>query len=155
MKVVKSMMRGTRKEPPMSKELEPCPTETHQVTMPTDKALEYLGALKDYANTKLPDPGFAIALSMAIGTMGRAATEANEALTTGFDVVDTQTGEYPDLQWIAINEDWAKGLIYCDMEGFAIDEDGNLVLMDECGNFAYPPAGRFQVVRRPPEGSVG
>ncbi|MBU5626499.1 hypothetical protein KQI82_06145 [Oscillibacter sp. MSJ-2] len=54
---------------------------THHVTMPTDKALEYLGALKDYANAKFPDPGFAIALSMAIGGMSRAATEANEALT--------------------------------------------------------------------------
>ena len=31
------------------------------------------------------------------------------------------------------------------MEGFAIQEDGTLVLMDECGNYAYCPKGRFSV----------
>ena len=32
-------------------------------------------------------------------------------------------------------------------EGWAIEEDGNLVLMDECGQFAYPPdPSRFKVV---------
>ena len=65
----------------MSKKLELRPTKTHHVTMPTNKALEYIAALKDYANAKLPDPGFAIALSMAINCMSRAASEAAEPLT--------------------------------------------------------------------------
>ena len=46
---------------------------------------------------------------------------------------------------IALNEDWAKHLCYCDMEGFAIQEDGTLILTDECGKFAYCPEGRFLV----------
>ena len=64
----------------------------------------------------------------------------------GFRVKDKKTGEYPDLEKLALEEDWAKGLIYCDMEGFALLEDGNLVLLDECGNFAYCPFDRFVVV---------
>lgn len=62
-----------------------------------------------------------------------------------FTVIDTKTGEYPDLWEIALKEDWAKDLMYCDMEGFAIEEDGTLLLLDECGKHAYCPEGRFKV----------
>ena len=89
-------------------------------------------------------PGEAI---RRIGTL----TQPNEPLVTGFDVVDTKTGEYPDLEKIALKEDWAKHLMYCDMEGFAIEEDGTLLLLDECGRQACCPVGRFEI-RRPPEG---
>ena len=78
-------------------------------------------------------------------------TQPNEPLVTGFDAVDTKTGEYPDLEKIALKEDWAKHLMYCDMEGFAIEEDGTLLLLDECGRQACCPVGRFEI-RRPPEG---
>ena len=63
-----------------------------------------------------------------------------------FTVIDVKTGEYPDLMNIALHEDWAKGLIYCDMEGFAIMEDGSLILMDECDNCRCCPVGRFEIV---------
>lgn len=63
-----------------------------------------------------------------------------------FEVWDNNTNSTPDLEGIALNEEWAKGLCYCDMEGFAILEDGSLVLLDECGNFAYCPPDRFTVV---------
>ena len=72
-------------------------------------------------------------------------TPPNEPLVTGFDVVDTKTGEYPELEKIALKEDWAKHLMYCDMEGFAIEEDGTLLLLDECGKQACCPAGRFEI----------
>ena len=32
------------------------------------------------------------------------------------------------------------------MKGFAIQEDGSLVLMNQCGGFEYCPGGRFGVV---------
>lgn len=54
-------------------------------------------------------------------------------------------GSEPDLERIALYEDWAKGLTYCDMEGFAVMEDGTLLLLDECGSYRYPPEGRFVV----------
>lgn len=63
-----------------------------------------------------------------------------------FTVIDNKTGKEADCEKIALTEEWAKGLIYCDMEGFALLEDGTLVLLDECGRFEYCPADRFTVV---------
>lgn len=78
-------------------------------------------------------------------------TPPNEWLTLEFDVVDTTTGKYPDWERIAREEAWAKGLVYCDMDGIAIQEDGSLILLDECGNCVLCPPDRFEI-RRPPEG---
>jgi len=65
--------------------------------------------------------------------------------SNGIEVFDKETGTYPDLEKIALEEDWAKGLCYCDMEGFALTEDGCLILCDECGRFAYCPPDRFTI----------
>ena len=62
-----------------------------------------------------------------------------------FKVIDNNTGKEADIGEIALKEDWAKGLVYCDMEGFAILDDGNLVLLDECGKYEYCPSERFSV----------
>lgn len=62
-----------------------------------------------------------------------------------FRVIDNRTGREADPYSIALHEDWAKHLVYCDMEGFAVMEDGSLILMDECGNLEYCPIGRFTV----------
>lgn len=78
-------------------------------------------------------------------------TQPNEPLTLEFDVLDTTTGKYPDWERIAREEVWAKGLVYCDMDGVAIREDGSLILLDECGNCVSCPPDRFEI-RRPPEG---
>lgn len=63
-----------------------------------------------------------------------------------FEVIDKTTGKSPDCEEIALREEWAKGLIYCDVDAFALMEDGSLILIDECGNFAYCPEDRFEVV---------
>jgi len=63
-----------------------------------------------------------------------------------FTVIDRTTGKAPDTWQIALHEEWAHSLMYSDMEGFAIQEDGTLVLMDECGNFCYCPPCRFDVI---------
>ena len=68
-----------------------------------------------------------------------------------FKVIDNNTGKEADICEIALKEDWAKDLIYCDMQGFAILDDGNLVLLDECGKYVYCPNGRFSVI---PENAV-
>ena len=36
-----------------------------------------------------------------------------------FTVIDLQTGKEADERETALHEEWAKGLMYCDMEGFA------------------------------------
>lgn len=65
-----------------------------------------------------------------------------------FDIIDKTTRQYPDTYEIARREEWAKHLVYCDIEGFAIEEDGTIVLLDECGNVAYCPDGRFLIVKK-------
>ena len=79
-------------------------------------------------------------------------TPPSEPLLLEFDVVDTTTGKYPDWERIGREESWAKGLVYCDMDGIAIREDGSLILLDECGNCVSCPPDRFEIRRRPPEG---
>lgn len=106
--------------------------------------------MKHHGIGKYPHLKLKEALDMAIA----ALSQPNEPLISGFDVIDTKTGEYPDLWVIALKEDWASGLMYCDMEGFAIEEDGTLLLLDECGKQAYCPEGRFKIVPRPPEGEA-
>jgi hypothetical protein len=62
-----------------------------------------------------------------------------------FWVLDKTTGKEADPYEIALKEEWAQDLIYCDMEGFAILEDGSLYLLDECGRYAYCDPVRFEV----------
>ena len=62
-----------------------------------------------------------------------------------FKVFDNLTNEEADPEEIAGHEDWAKNLMWMDMEGFAILEDGTLLLMDECGKFEYCPEDRFRI----------
>ena len=63
-----------------------------------------------------------------------------------FHVINKRTGKQPNLWLTARRCEWAKHLCYCDMEGFALQEDGTLVLMDECGKVAYPPHGKYEIV---------
>ena len=65
-----------------------------------------------------------------------------------FMVIDKQTGIAPDVEKIALTEDWARDLVYCDMEGFLIGEEGTLYLADECGNMHVCPEDRFTVIWR-------
>ena len=44
-----------------------------------------------------------------------------------FTVIDTKTGKEADEYEIALHEDWAKDLCYCDMDGWAIMDDGPLL----------------------------
>lgn len=63
-----------------------------------------------------------------------------------FRVIDTQTGEVPYVEKIVLNETWAKDLIYCDISGFVVDEEGSLLLMDDTGKVAYCPPDRFEII---------
>ena len=64
-----------------------------------------------------------------------------------FGVIDLETGGYPDVEKIARTEEWAKNLMYCDIDTFAVTEDGRLILIDDCNNIAYCPEGRFKIVK--------
>ena len=66
-----------------------------------------------------------------------------------FRVIDPKTGNEPIFDGNHIcKEKWFKesGLIPFDLDVFAITENGNLILIDDCNNIAYVPNGRFDVV---------
>lgn len=67
-----------------------------------------------------------------------------------FWVKDKETGKEAELYEIVLKSykegSWAKDLIYCDLEGWGIEDDGTLIVCDECGSFAYPPQERFEIV---------
>lgn len=60
-------------------------------------------------------------------------------------VRDNKTGVYPDVEEIVLKEDWAKNMIYRESDTFALTENGNLILLDECGHYAVCPRDRFSV----------
>ena len=62
-----------------------------------------------------------------------------------FKVIDNKTGKEPNLYKIC-REEWTDDLVTCDIDQFAVTEDGHLILMDDCGNFAYCPDGRFTAI---------
>lgn len=64
-----------------------------------------------------------------------------------FEVINSETGEIvkdEELEGICLTEDWAKYLIYCDIDGWYINQYGDLALLDECGNYAFPPK-KYQI----------
>jgi len=69
-------------------------------------------------------------------------------MTELYRVVHSASGAavtHKELEELALTEKWAKGLVYCDIDGFAVMADGVLVLLDECGSYAFPPDGLFRV----------
>lgn len=66
-----------------------------------------------------------------------------------FKVIDPKTNKEPIYDFNHLfKEKWFKEsrLIYCDIDGWYISEDGFLILVDDCGNVGYPPQDRFKVV---------
>lgn len=59
--------------------------------------------------------------------------------------VKNPDGSIPDTEEIVRTEDWARGLMRFDIDGFYVDEYGYPVLLDDCNNVAVPPLGRFIV----------
>ena len=101
------------------------------------EALEYLIS-EDCTDTQ---HDYVREIERAIELLRRDAEEVRT-----FRVIDTKTGKEADTYEIALHEDWAKHLIYCDIDGWALGDDGALMLIDDCGRFAYADRERFKVV---------
>jgi len=68
-----------------------------------------------------------------------------------FEVIDTKTNKPVKLEDL-LKEDWLKmqkGMFYCDFDDYYINSDGQIILLDDCGNVAYVPGDRLKFV---PEG---
>lgn len=60
----------------------------------------------------------------------------------GFTIIDVNTGVVANTERIVAEEEWAKSLSGS-MQWFAITQNGLLILLDECGNYARCPFNRF------------
>lgn len=110
------------------------------------KTKEQINDFIDYVLTNMTDRNIVWTKAMTKGALRVIKDSINNLpVIQPFKVIDTKTGKRPDEEKIALREKWAKGLIYCDMEGFFVDEDGQLILADECGHFAYCPPDRFKI----------
>lgn len=65
-----------------------------------------------------------------------------------FSVVDASTGVEADTDQISKYEDWAESLLRSGVEAFAVDQNGDLLLVDGYGSYAVAPRGRFEAVAR-------
>lgn len=73
-----------------------------------------------------------------------------EELKPVFWVKDKHTSKEANLEEVVLEsykgKTWASNLVYCDIESWAIDTYGELLVTDECGNFAYAPMERFEII---------
>ncbi len=66
-----------------------------------------------------------------------------------FKVIDKRTGKEPIFDHNHIfKEKWFKesSLIWCDIDGWYVSEDGQLALTDDCGHTVWVDRNRFEVV---------
>lgn len=61
-----------------------------------------------------------------------------------YEIIDTRTGERAN-EYELVQEPWAEKTRGCDWPAFAIDEDGDIILTDDCGNYDMVPEGRAEV----------
>lgn len=72
---------------------------------------------------------------------GRPEAEAPQPVfEDGFDVSNADGSE---VDYEALGR--AHGLRYCDIDGFAIMDDGSLILIDDCGKTAQLDRGDFHI----------
>lgn len=61
-----------------------------------------------------------------------------------FKIIDRKTGKEP-TQRVIDNIARKSNLMVFDIDQFAICEDGQIILLDDCGNIAYCDMERFKV----------
>lgn len=61
-----------------------------------------------------------------------------------YEIIDTRTGERAKAYEL-VQEPWAEKTRGCDWPAFAVDETGDVMLTDDCGNYDMVPEGRVEV----------
>ena len=77
-----------------------------------------------------------------LGISNKKYTKRGKNTPIQFKVINVKTGKEPIFDHNHLfKEKWFKqsGLIWCDLEGWVVSEDGVLMLADECGNVTYVP----------------
>jgi len=63
---------------------------------------------------------------------------------TLFKIIDKTTGEEHTEEAIE-SEAKSGNLMECDIDGFYVGEDGQIILVDDCGNCTWVDMSRFEV----------
>lgn len=74
----------------------------------------------------------------------RGQNQKSRRHTMIYEIIDTRTGERAKAYEL-VQEPWAGNTRGCDWPAFAIDEDGDVMLTDDCGNYDMVPEGRVEV----------
>lgn len=61
-----------------------------------------------------------------------------------FEIIDKKTGR-PPTERVITNIAKKQGLMEMDIDQFAVCEDGQIILLDDCGRVAYCDMSRFEV----------
>lgn len=61
-----------------------------------------------------------------------------------YEIIDTRTGNRAN-EYELVQEPWAEKTHVCDWPAFAVEEDGDVMLTDDCGNYDMVPEGRVEV----------
>lgn len=61
-----------------------------------------------------------------------------------YEIIDTRTGERAKAYEL-VQEPWAEKTRGCDWPALAVDETGDVMLTDDCGNYDMVPEGRVEV----------
>ena len=78
----------------------------------------------------------------------RAAPENKLTLENGFEITNA---DGTPIDYEALGKKYKDQLCYCDIDGFYIGEDGQLVLMDDCGKSVPVDRGDYHIEVRKPE----
>lgn len=63
---------------------------------------------------------------------------------TLFKIIDQNTGKEPTEKVITAQARLGN-LMTCDIDGFYVDKDGHIILVDDCGNCTWLDMSRFKV----------
>ena len=85
-----------------------------------------------------------------ISLWNRRPSPENKALTleNGFDITNA---DGTPINYDALGRKYKDKLCYCDIDGFYIGEDGQLVLMDDCGASVPVDRGDYRIEAHKPE----
>lgn len=71
-----------------------------------------------------------------------------------FRIIDKRTGKEP-TQRVINNIAEKYRLVTCDIDQFAVTEDGQILLLDDCGNIAYFSLDKFEIrIENPSENLI-
>ena len=107
---------------------------------------EILNRLASYEDTELEPEE----INEALRAQQERESPKPLTLKKGFDITNA---DGTPIDYDALGKKYKDQLCYCDIDEFYIGEDGQLVLMDDCGSAVWVDRGDYHITIHEPEGS--